>query len=148
MGNGAEFLRGIALGGAKCQYETVGQSKTVGGIKGKILKRIDGSETHSNLPYYAVTSDMYFRKNHEGVCQGRVYLDHKLCIDFDWSHQHVNKGTDGRIFKSGVVHVQVWKQNADGTFTRVSDRARSMSNAEIKKYGPLIKAFCPNVKFR
>jgi len=148
MGNGAEFLRGIALGGAKCQYETIGQAKIVGGIKGKILKRLGGSETHSNLPYYAVTSDMYFRKNHEGVCQGRVYLDHKLCIDFDWSHLHINKGTDGRIFKAGVVHVQVWKQNSDGAFTRVSDRARNMSNSEMKKYGPLIKAFCPNVKFR
>jgi len=59
MGNGAAFLRGIALGGAQCQYESIGPSKTVGGIKGKILKRIGGSETHSNLPYYAVTSDMY-----------------------------------------------------------------------------------------
>ncbi len=148
MGNGAEFLRGIALGGAKCEYEVIGASKSVGGIRGKILKRKDSSATHSNLPQYAVTSDMYFRQNVHGVCQGRVYLDHRMCIDFDWSHQHVNNGTDGRVFKPGVVHVQVWKQNADGTFTRVSDRARNMSNAEMKKYGPLIKAFCPTVKFR
>lgn len=148
MGNGVEFLRGIALGGAKYEYEVIGKSRVVGGIKGEILKRKDSLGTHSNLPQYAVTSNMYFRQNVYGVCQGRVYLEHKICIDFDWSHQHINKGTNGRVFKSGVVHVQVWKQNFDGTFTRVSNRARSMSNDEMKKYGPLIKSFCPTVKFR
>jgi len=148
MGNGAEFLKGIALGGARSEYEAIGPAKTVGGIKGKVLRRAGGSDTHSNLPYYAATSDMYFRRNHSGVCQGRVYLEHKLCIDFDWSHVHVNKGTDGRRFDIGVVHVQIWRQNQDGSFTRVSNGARNMSNAEMKKYGPLIKAFCPDVKFR
>lgn len=148
MGNGAEFLRGIALGRVKCQYETVGHSKTAGGIRGKLIKRVGGSDSHSSLPYYAVTSNMYFRKNHESVCQGRVYLDHKVCVDFDWSHLHINKGGDGRAFKQGVVHVQVWKENKDGTFTRISNQARNMSNAEMKKYGPIIKAFCPDVKFR
>lgn len=148
MGNGAEFLKGIALGGAKCEYESVGPAKIVGGVKGKVLKRVGGTETHSNLPYYAATSNMYFRKNHSGVCQGRVYLDHKMCLDFDWSHVHINKTTDGRRFEIGVIHVQVWKQNSDGSFTRVSEGARYMSNAEMKKYGALIKAFCPTVRFR
>lgn len=62
-----------------------------------------------------------------------------MTIDSDWSHAHTNK-TDGRRFERGVVHVQVWQQNADGTFTRLSNQARMMSNAEMKKYGPLIKA--------
>jgi hypothetical protein len=43
--------------------------------------------------------------------------------------------------------VQVWKQNKDGTFIRIND-ARSMSNAEMKKYGPILKDYCPSVKFR
>lgn len=147
MGNGAEFFKAIALGGAKREYETIGSAKTVGGVKGKIVKRSGTDGNHSNLPQYAVTSDMYFRQNESGVCQARVYLDHKMTIDFDWSHAHTNK-TDGRRFERGVVHVQVWQQNADGSFTRLSNQARMMSNAEMKKYGPLIKAFCPNVKFR
>lgn len=148
MGNGVEFFKAIASGGAKCEYESVGEAKTVGGVKGKIVKRKDATETHSNLPQYAVTSDMYFRKNDSGVCQGRVYLDHKVTLDFDWSHNHTNNGTDGRHFQKGVVHVQIWQQKPDGTFTRISNGARLMNNAEMKKHGPLIKAFCPNVKFR
>jgi len=147
MGNGAEFFKAIALGGAKCEYEAVGNVKIVSGVKGKIVKRSGTDGSHSNLPQYAVTSDMYFRKNDSGVCQARVYLDHKMTIDFDWSHTHTNK-TDGRHFERGVVHVQVWQQKSDGTFTRLSDNARMMSNAEMKKYGSLIKAFCPKVKFR
>ncbi len=131
MGNGVEFFKAIASGGAKCEYEAVGQAKIVGGIKGGgIVKRKDATETHSNLPQYAVTSDMYFRKNNAGVCQGRVYLDHKVTLDFDWSH------------------VQIWQQKPDGTFTRISNGARLMNNAEMKQYGPLIKTFCPGVKFR
>lgn len=147
MGNGAEFFKAIALGGAKCEYETVSSAKIVAGIKGKIVKRSGTNGSHSNLPQYAVSSDMYFRKNDFGVCQARVYLGHKMTIDFDWSHDHTNK-TDGRHFERGVVHVQVWKQNSDGTFTRLSNQARMMSNEEMKKYGPLIKAFCHKVKFR
>ncbi len=91
---------------------------------------------------------MYFRKNNAGVCQGRVYLDHKVTLDFDWSHDHTNNGIDGRHFRRGVVHVQIWQQKPDGTFTRISNGARLMNNAEMKQYGPLIKTFCPGVKFR
>ena len=148
MGNGVEFFNAIASGGAKCEYEAVGQAKIVGGIKGGIVKRKDATETHSNLPQYAVTSDMYFRKNNAGVCQGRVYLDHKVTLDFDWRHDHTNNGIDGRHFRRGVVHVQIWQQKPDGTFTRISNGARLMNNAEMKQYGPLIKTFCPGVKFR
>lgn len=72
----------------------------------------------------------------------------KMFLDFDWSHQHINIGGNGRVFKKGVVHVQMWQENKDGTFTRVSNQARYMNNAEIKKYGRIIKAFCPNAKLR
>lgn len=75
-----------------------------------------------------------------------AYMWAKRNIDFDWSHVH--KNSDGRKFERGVVHVQVWKQNKDGSFSRQSDDARSMSNAEMKKYGPILKAYCPTVKLR
>ena len=31
---------------------------------------------------------------------------------------------------------------------RLSNEARLMNNAEMKKYGPILKKFNPNVKFR
>lgn len=113
-----------------------------------MIKKVGDRDTHTTLPYYSNTSDIYFRKNANGICQARVYVGQKMFLDFDWSHLHINKGGDGRAFKQGVVHVQVWKENKDGTFTRISNQARNMSNAEMKKYGPIIKAFCPDVKFR
>lgn len=42
---------------------------------------------------------------------------------------------------------KVWKQNKDGTYTRVTE-ARSMNNEEMKKYGPILKDYCPSVKLR
>lgn len=146
MGNGADFLAGARYGD-NSEYVSIGPARNINGIRGKIVKRRGDSDTHSNLPKYAATSDMYFRNNENGVCQGRVYLDHKMCIDFDWSHRHTNKG-DGRVFKPGTVHVQIWRQRSDGSFERITNGARLMNNTEMKKYGPIIKAFCPDVKFR
>lgn len=80
------------------------------------------------------------------MCQARMYVGQKKYLDFDWSHIHTD--IDGRKFKNGTIHVQVWKQNKDGTFSRLNDNARGMNNAEIKKYGPLIRSFCRDVKFR
>lgn len=147
MGNGVNFFARDAQG-RRSEYEPIAPSITVNGVKGTLIKQKGATDTHSNLPYYSNTSDVYLRKNATGVCQARVYIDQKKYLDFDWSHTHVNKGTDGRVFKKGVVHVQVWKENRDGTFSRISDAARNMSNAEMKKYGPLLKAFCPDLKLR
>ena len=124
MGNGANFFSRDAKG-RRSEYVAIAPSKTVNGVKGSIIKKVENSDTHTNLPYYSNTSDVYFRKNANGVCQARVY-----------------------VFSKGRVHVQVWQENKDGTFSRVSDSARSMSNAEMKKYGPLLKAFCPDIKLR
>lgn len=146
MGNGADFFTRDAKG-RRSEYEAVENAVIINGVKGKVIKKIGDKETHTNLPYYSNTSDVYFRKNKDGVCQGRVYVGQKKYLDLDWSHVHVNK-TDGRTFSKGVVHVQMWAENSDGSFSRVSDSARLMNNAEIKKYGPLIRHFCPNVKFR
>ncbi|MGM9866561.1 MAG: hypothetical protein ACI303_01690 [Lepagella sp.] len=146
MGNGKVYPDGGFVG-ENAKYERIGDYKYANGLKGCIVKRKDGGEFHSNLPQFANTSDMYFRQNVNGVCQARVYIDHATFLDFDWSHNHTNK-SDGRSFKAGTIHVQVWTRNSDGSFSRKSDNARMMSNAEMKKYGPLIRKFCPNVKFR
>lgn len=147
MGNGAEYLAGKRRGNDS-EYVSIGPSKIVNGIKGTLLKRRNGSDTHSNLPEYANTSDVYFRQNKNGVCQARVYSDGKMSIDFDWSHRHCNTSTDGQVFERGIVHVQTWIIHKDGSKERMSENARPMSYYEIATYGPLIKAFCPDVKFR
>lgn len=146
MGNGANFFaRDYA--GRRSEYTSIVPAFTVNGVKGHVIKKIGDSDTHTNLPFYANTSDVYFRRNSKGVCQARVYIGQKLYLDFDWSHYHTNKGNK-RIFKEGTVHVQVWEKQSDGSFKRLSGDARSMSNAEMKKYGPILKHFCPWIKLR
>ena len=146
MGNGADFFSRDERG-RRSEYVSIAPAKIVNGVKGHLIKKVGDSDTHTNLPYYSNSSDVYFRQNKNGVCQARVYVGQKMFLDFDWSHTHINKG-DGRTFSRGTVHVRIWKQNKDGTFTRLSDDARCMNNAEMKKYGPLIKSFCPSVKLR
>lgn len=145
MGNGIDFFSRDERG-RRSEYVSIEPAKVVKGVKGHVIKKVGDSDTHTNLPYYANSSDVYFRKNANGVCQARVYIGHKMFLDFDWSHVH--KNSDGRTFDKGVVHVQIWKQNSDGSFTRMSNEARSMSNYEMSKYGALIKSFSPEVKFR
>lgn len=127
-------------------------SKTINGVHGKVIKLIaDKTGHHAGLPQYANTSDVYFRLGAEGtVVQGKVYINRKMCIDFDWGHTHTNNQPrgDGKTFQKGVVHVQTYRVNDDGTTTRLSNNARYMNDDEIKKYDPIIKAFAPNVKFR
>lgn len=126
----------------------MGKRETVNGVTGHVIKRKGASDTHTNLPFYSNSSDMYFRQNVKGGCQARVYMGQKLFLDFDWSHNHKNHDGGGRAFKEGHVHVQMWKAKKDGTFSRVSDSARSMSPADMKKYGPILRKFCPNIKLR
>ena len=80
------------------------------------------------------------------VIQAKVYVDRKHSIDFDWGHEHRNKGagSDNRVFPKGVVHVQSYSQ----TNSRNSNQARYMTDSEISKYGAILKHFDPNVKFR
>ena len=145
MGNGANFFSRDERG-RRSEYVSLEPARTVNGVKGHLIKKVGDSDTHTSLPYYSNTSDVYFRQNKNGVCQARVYVGQKKYLDLDWSHAHTN--SDGRKFKRGTVHVQVLKQNKDGSFSRVSYHARSMSNAEMKKYGSILKAYCPSVKLR
>lgn len=146
MGNGVDFFSRDAKG-RRSEYVSLSPARYANGVKGHLIKKVGDKETHTNLPFYANTSDIYFRRNVNGVCQARVYVGNKMFLDFDWSHTHTNQ-SDGRTFPQGVVHVQLWKDNGNGTFRRLSDDARFMNNSEMKKYGPILKAFCPTIKMR
>ncbi len=118
------------------------------GLKAKVIVlKADPNGNHSGLPPYADTSDIYLRVGKSGnVIQAKVYVDRQHSLDFDWGHEHRNKGAgnDNQVFPKGVVHVQSYSQ----TNNRNSNQARYMTDAEIKKYGPILKHFDPNVKFR
>lgn len=124
-------------------------AKVVNGVRGKVvLDQRDPNGQHYSLPSYANTSDMYFKvaKNGE-VVQGRLYINRKSVLDFDWGHTHTNT-SDGKTFPKGTIHVQEYSVGSNGKLIRHSDSARLMTDTEIKKYGPLIKTYNPNVKFK
>lgn len=125
-------------------YETI----EINGVRGQVIYCVDDvNDIHTSLPSYANTSDVYFRIENGEVVQGKLYLSREMALDFDWDHEHTNKKT-GEHFEMGTVHVQSYKKNNKGKFVRDSNKARLMTDAEIEKYGPLIHAFNPNVKFR
>lgn len=103
MGNGVDFFSRDEKG-RRSEYVSVEPARTVNGVKGHLIKKVGDKDTHTNLPYYSNTSDVYFRKNANGVCQARVYVGQKMFLDFDWSHKHIN--SDGKTFDRGIVHVQ------------------------------------------
>lgn len=124
-------------------------AKEANGVRGKvILDQRDPKGQHYSLPYYANTSDMYFKVGKDGkVIQGRLYIDRKSVLDFDWGHTHTN-ASDGMTFTKGTIHVQIYSVDCSGKPIRHSSNARLMTDVEIKKYGPLIKAYNSKVKFR
>ena len=146
MGNSRFYLSNGGF--SEYLYETVGQPKVINGLRAKIVKlKTDIKGTHSSLPQYSNTSDIYFRLGQDGrPCQAKLYLSRRMCLDFDWDHEH--KNSDGKVFKKGTVHVQVYSVNKDGTLSRMSDNARYMTDREIELYGEVIKAFYSDIKFR
>ena len=147
MGNGVNFFSRDERG-RRSEYKSISPAQIVNGVKGHVIKRIGDTDTHTTLPFYSNTSDVYLRQNANGVCQARVYVGQKMYLDFDWSHKHRNPGNDGGVFPKGVVHVQMWKQTKDGGFERLSNKARYMNNHEMKKYGPLLKEYNSTLRFR
>lgn len=146
MGNQREYLS--SGGFSQYLYKDESPKVTINGVTGKMISKItDPTGSHDGLPTYSNTSDVYFKKGKDGLAsQAKVYKDRKTILDFDWSHDH--KNSDGRVFHKGTVHVQIYKVNPDGSITRLSKFARLMNNHEMKKYGPIIKYFNPNAKFR
>ena len=134
-------------------YTTASPRVTINDVTGKMVeKKALHNEGHNTLPAYGKTSDVYFAKGADGLAiQCKVYSNGVMQKDFDWSHPHQNK--DGTFFPKGTVHVQeydVTKQKGDdGKYHDVFMRsqARRMTPGEIKKYGPIIRHFNPNVIF-
>ena len=145
MGNAKDFLKKDKKERLS-EYDPLEPQRIVNGVKGHLIKKKGDKDTHTNLPLYSNTSDVYLRQNEHGVVQARVYVGQKTFLDFDWSHNHTNP--NGESFPRGVVHVQIWQLNSEGIPERVGDAARYMNNAEMKMYGPLLKAYNPGVKFR
>ena len=123
------------------------QTRVINGVRAKVIKLVtDKKGTHSGLPSYADTSDLYLRVGADGnVIQAKLYKDRKHCLDFDWGHVHKNAG-EKTVFPKGVVHVQSYSVTNIGI--RYSNNARLMTESEIQKYGAILKAFNPNVKFK
>jgi len=128
-------------------YYQIGETITASnGVEAKIVSKIDGSP-YDGLPTFSKTGEMYLRVNSDGkVVQARIYKNRKVVCDFDWNHTHQNK--NGQKFENGTVHVQEFRQKADGTWERQSKKARYMTNDEIARYGELIKKIAPYVKLK
>ena len=146
MGNQREYIKSGGFSQYLYEDHDGFTPVTINGIRGKVVRFIaDKGEAHTGLPTYANSSDIYFRVNRDGeVIQGKVYINRKHTLDFDWGHTH--KNADGSVFEKGIVHVQVYSVSQDGV--RMSKTARYMNNEEIAKYGAIIHAFNPKVKFR
>ncbi len=89
--------------GRSSEYVSLGRKGTENGVTGHLIKKKDSTDTHTNLPRYANSSDMYFRQNAKGICQARVYIGQKMFLDFDWSHDHKIKDGSGRFSLIFVV---------------------------------------------
>lgn len=147
MGNQREYIASGVFSAYLYEDHPDWKPMFINGVRAKVVKLItDKTGTHSGLPSYANTSTMYLRVGHDGeVIQAKLYKDRKHCLDFDWGHVHKNAG-EKTVFPKGVVHVQTYSVNNIGV--RYSNNARLMTESEIKKYGAILKAFNPNVKFR
>lgn len=146
MGNQKQYIENGGF--TEYLYQDESPKVTINGVTGKIISNVaDPTGMHDGLPTYSNSSDMYFKKGRDGwASQARIYINRKLCLDLDWSHSHRNP--DGTVFPKGVIHVQAYQVDSKGNITRLSHQARLMTDAEIIKYGPIIKHFNPNVKFR
>ena len=127
-------------------YVSLSEKVTINGVTGRLIAKADNfGKNDGNLPTYSNTSDIYFRQNMDKqVVQAKVYISRDMVLDFDWSHQHINKPS-GEKFPIGTIHVQVYRKKGDKEFVRLSNKARRMTEAEKEKYGPIIRYFNPSV---
>lgn len=139
------------------EYETTSPRVTLNGVSGKVVEKKPAFyDKHHDLPIYGGTSDVYFARDEEGrITQAKVYDEKRLAtIDLDWDHTHTNK--DGTVFKKGTVHVQEYRtvRVEDAKTGKIRNQttrcflARLMTQEEINKYGPLLRHFNPQIKFR
>lgn len=119
----------------------------INGIIGRVMEmNADPAGQHAGLPIFPDSSDMYFSTDeNRAVMQAIINVGNRRMLIFDWGHMHINP--DGKVFPKGVVHVHVCTIDEDGHLV-LSAHARLMTEAEISKYGPLLKSYDPKVRFR
>ena len=124
-------------------YHQVGEIISANGLSAKVIARIDPKDNNQGLPIYSNTGELYLGKGSDSgeIIQLRLYKNRKAYIDFDWGHPH-------HEIPEGVVHVHFYEIGADGKPKKIKQKYRRLNNAEMKKYGPLIKKANPNAKFR
>lgn len=141
MGSGSNYK---ADGGFE-KYEWKAEDEKIAGIK---ILHNPNSTRPNDLPAYSDTSDAYFKRIDSGeITQLRIYEKRtaKLDIDINPSESHRNK--DGTVFPAGVVHVQEFRINKKGKLVR-GNKARYLTDDEIKTWGNAIIEANPNAKFR
>lgn len=145
-------MGGLTMGGQRAYipsggfkeylYHQIGDTITANGLSGKVISKIGGSFGHDGLPHYSNTSKIYFKLDKNGkVEQARIYNKRIPSLDIDWGHPH-------HEFPQGIVHVHEYYKDNHGNWHRDEINVRFMNNAEIKKYGELLKKANPNIKFR
>lgn len=124
-------------------YRQVGDVIKYKGMQFKCVEHINDPKHQKGLPMASNKSNGYFRVDSRGkVNQLRVFVKRDAAIDFDWGHAHGKHGI-------GTVHVHLYSYDKQGNVIRTKDTAvRCMNNAEMRKYGELIKKVCPTAKFR
>lgn len=124
-------------------YHQVGDIISANGLSAKVVARIDPKDDNQGLPIYSNTGELYFGKGNKSgeIIQLRLYKNRKAFIDFDWGHPHYGA-------PKGIVHVHYYKIGINGNPEKIIGKYRLMNNAEMKKYGSLIKKANPNAKFR
>ena len=125
MGGRGDYL---SSGGFKeYHYET---ADIIDGVK--VLHFKDGNQ---KLPEFSNTSDKYLGTNSNGkIIQLRIYYDRHAAIDFDWGHSHDGSGINH-------VHVHEWVNGVRQL------NPKPMMEAQIKKYGSLIRKANPDAVF-
>ena len=154
MGNERAYHEGGQL--RNYEYTTLSQRVTINGVTGKMIeKKSDFASKYKGLPAHSESSDIYFNPGDDGYAdQAKLYKDHSMVLDFDWSHTHTNKGKNGETFEKGTIHIQEYRMvrvRKNGKWVHEFRRlknARRMTPEEIAKYGPIIRHFNPYVKFQ
>lgn len=124
-------------------YHQVGEIISANGISAKVVEKVDKSDPAQGLPLYSNTAELYLGKGRKSgeIVQLRLYKGRKAFMDIDWSHPHGN-------IPSGTVHVHFYEIDNTGKPRKNTAKYRRLNNAEIRKYGALIKKVAPNAKLR
>lgn len=123
-------------------YDEETDKISAGGITAKVIFKRNEDNYHSGLPTCSDKSEAYLKRSDEGnheIETLRIYKNRQANVDFDWGHGHQG-------LEKGVVHVHILS-NGEGGFHTSGQSARYMTQAEIEKYGPLIKKANPNARF-